>query len=44
MFEIFNVSLTNDVVSFEQPGPGVLNNIHSCCMILTSDVVPKASA
>ena len=24
MFEIFNVSLTNDDVSFEQPGPDLL--------------------
>ena len=23
MFEIFNDTLTNDVVSFEQPGPGI---------------------
>ena len=28
MFEIFNVSLTNDIVSFERPGPGFWQIVH----------------
>ena len=28
MFEILNISLTNDVVSFEQPGPGKVVHLH----------------